>query len=232
MTRRMVWGAAALVAVVVWPVAAEVIISEIMYNPDSSESLPNDVEWVEVYNTGNTPVDISGWFLQDEDGATGGIVGTAILDPQEAAVIIPDDQTILDFQEAWGTGFDIFPVSNWGSGGLLGLSNSPSSTNEVLTLRDSDGNLVDEVNYDDEGDWPTDSPDGPSIYLLPGALDSVSNDSGLNWARSEVGVDGAYGNNQTGDFNGFDVGSPGVVIPEPAVLVLGGLGLMGLRRRA
>ena len=50
--------------------SGDVIISEIMYNPDSSEALPNDVEWIEIYNTGGTSVDLTGWAIQDEDGTS------------------------------------------------------------------------------------------------------------------------------------------------------------------
>jgi hypothetical protein len=48
----------------------DVIISEIMYNPSSKESFNPDenlVEWIEIYNSGDSPVDITGWFLQDEE---------------------------------------------------------------------------------------------------------------------------------------------------------------------
>lgn len=40
-----------------------VVISEIMYDSNSA----TDVEWVELYNPGTTPVDISQWVLTDDD---------------------------------------------------------------------------------------------------------------------------------------------------------------------
>ncbi len=207
----------------------DVIISEIMYNPASSEASPVDVEWIEIYNTGLAPVDLTGWAVQDEDG-TSSAFGAVSIAAGEAIVIIWDDQTIADFQAAWGVGFQIVPVEN----NLDGLSNSPSSTNEILQLVDSGSNLMDEVNYDDTGDWPSDVPDGPSIYLLPDFLDSSSNDSGLSWANSVDGVDGAYNNTITTDFNQTDTGSPGTVeapIPAPAAIALFGIAVAGGRRR-
>src|SRR5262245_57758432 len=49
--------------------AGEVIISEIMYNPggtDVQTTAPTfNKEWVELYNTGSTTIDISGWQLGD-----------------------------------------------------------------------------------------------------------------------------------------------------------------------
>jgi len=197
-------------------VGGSIIISEIMYNPNSSESDPNDVEWLELYNNGPGVVDVSGWFIQDEDGQTGGLPAATTIGPFEAVVVFPDTQSVADFQAAWGAGYDLYPVSAWAfptAGGIQNLSNSPSPTNEILTVRDSGGVVIDEANFDDEGDWPSDSPDGPSIYVLPDFLDATSNDNGLNWARSVVGVDGAYGNVVTGDFGGTDVGSPGRLVP-------------------
>ncbi len=187
------------------------IITEVMYNPASNESMPNDVEWVEIYNPTDEPLDISGWHLADEDGATAGLPDGTILASGTAAVLIPADQTVEDFQAAWGEGFDVYALDNWGRGGLFGLGNDPSAENEVLTLRDADGNVVDEVNYDDQDDWPSDSPDGPSIYLAPDALYGDANDHGGNWKRSAAGTDGAFEVTQTDDFTSADVGSPGVI---------------------
>jgi len=62
-----------------------ILITEIMYNPASSE---NDWEWVEIYNTTDEPIDLAGYVFYDDDGSTsdsnipGGILapgGSAIL---------------------------------------------------------------------------------------------------------------------------------------------------------
>ena len=44
-----------------------VVISELMYNPDSDESEPGVAEWIEVVNKGNVPVSLDGWTFDDED---------------------------------------------------------------------------------------------------------------------------------------------------------------------
>lgn len=213
---------AALLCASVVP-AQDVMISEIMYNPDSSEANPNDSEWLEIYNYGTTTVDISGWYLEDEDGATAAFPAMTFIAPGEAIVICPDIVTVTDFQAAWGVGFQILPVGGFYFGSatgifgtdLGGLSNSPGATNEVLTLKDAAGMLVDEANFDDAAPWPVDSPDGPSIYVLPQFLDTNQNDNGANWARSTDTVDGAFFNTQTAIFGGVDTGSPGVVAFNP-----------------
>ncbi|GAB4187437.1 MAG: hypothetical protein Kow00105_02060 [Phycisphaeraceae bacterium] len=201
----------------------QVVISEIMYNPDSNEGWPADpnvpgdqgkpnaVEWVEVYNAGDSAVDISGWALADEDGQTGLIRDGAILKPGEAAVIVPHHTSAAAFHAAWGGSFAVYPVTGWGDDGIYNLSNGPSADNEILRLIDADGVTVDEVNFDDEVNWPSDQPDGPSIYLPFEHLGPKANDLGQNWKLSEPGVDRAKKNHKKGDFNGEDIGSPGVV---------------------
>lgn len=201
---------------------AQVIISEIMYNPDSSEAGPNDVEWLEIYNTGATAVDISGWYINDNDGgdgATAAFPAGTMIAAGEAIVIVPEELAIADFQAAWGTGFQVIPVGGFvfGSttgvfgGSINGLSGSPSATNEILELTDASNVVVDIVNFDDANGWPTDSPDGPSISLNANALDATLNDDGANWSRSDVGINGAFANVMTPIFGGFDSGSPGIV---------------------
>lgn len=190
----------------------EVIITEIMYNPASSERLPVRTEWVEIYNTGDKPVDLTEWYLQDEDGRTMGLPKGTKLAPGKAAVLVPADVTVEQFREAWGDGFEVYRLENWGQGGMNGLANSPSPTNENLTLRDNKGLMRDEVKFDDEGDWPSDEPEGPSIYLKPGRMTAKGNDAGGSWARAEADKHGGRQNKTTQVFNNRDTGSPGVVI--------------------
>jgi len=205
------------------PVVAGVVISEIMFNPKSSESSPNDAEWVELYNAGKISINISGWSINDGDGSSSAIASGTTIAPGQAIVLSSVGSaggTAADFKAAWGTGFSVQALD---FSAMNGLANSPSGTNEILSLLDGGLNTIDVVNFDDSSPWPTDSPDGPSIYLLPTALDVTQNDFGANWARSQIGVDGGIGNNATGIFNGADIGSPGVVataVPEPSPLWL------------
>lgn len=219
--------------------AGEVMISEIMYNPASDESPPNDVEWLELHNRGDTAVDLGGWRLRDEDGQTAGLPDDTLLEPGTALVLIPGEQTVADFRAAWDTQAAVIPLAGWqGPGGLAGLSNAPSTKNEMLELQapqstgsdassdadaDAEGaktpavefETIDAVNYDDTDPWPTDSPDGASIYLTPGHLSTKDNDAGEHWARSKPYIDHARVSTITADFTGEEIGSPGRVATEP-----------------
>ncbi len=183
------------------------VISEIMY--DSSGAEPQG-EWVEVFNAGSTTIDLGGWYLDDEDANvfTPVPAGT-LLPPEGVAVIFNADggnQTADAFRADWSTAADptvIVIGVGWGS-----LANSPSETNEVLVVRNGNGDVEDEANYQENGagGWPT-SGQGISFYLTDTAAD---NNVGSNWAASVAGVDGAV--NAAGTiWSASDVASPGFV---------------------
>lgn len=186
-----------------------IVISEIMYNPASSET-DGLSEWIEVANLGSSPVDISGWFLDDEDTTDWGAIpaNTPVLVQGDIAVIHNQQITSADFRSAWNVPASVQVIGvAWGS-----LSNSPSGSSEVLQLLDATAGEQDLVNYDDTGDWPTDN-GRSSIYLTDLTSD---NNVGTNWALSVSGVDDAT--NPTGNtFNNDDIGSPGFA-PIPILL--------------
>ena len=214
-----------------------VIITEIMattnavfpgFDPLDPEAPAGLDEWVEIYNTTNEPINISGWYLQDEDGRTTGIAPGSILGPGEVAVIIGGDfpadvpNPVQAFYDAWGCGYQVFAVNNWyvsdGYFGLGRLSDSPNFVNEILRIVDADGTPTDIVNYDDDGFvWPVDASGVPtddawSIYIFDqSSYNSVANDIGLVWADSLAPIDGARIAVPNDVYNGigFVFGSPG-----------------------
>lgn len=178
-----------------------VVISEMMYNPNSAEP---DGEWVEIVNLGPGHVDISGWWLDDEDTLDWGAIpqATPPLAPGEVAVI---HNAVIDsavFRDRWAVPDDAQVIGVlWGS-----LANGPSAGNEMLELRDATGGQQDNVNYDDEAPWPDDNGDS-SIYLADVRSD---NQIGQNWSASVFGVDGARRPSGS-PFSPSDIGSPGDV---------------------
>ena len=196
------------------PAALILIISEIMYNPQSVERPPAQTEWVEIYNPGDQPVSLAGWYLADEDGQTQPIPAEVSIAPGEAVVLVPFEQEVREFQNAWGEDFQVVPVEGWNGSGMRGLANAPDEDNEILTLRRPDGSAADTVNYDDSDPWPRDSPDGASIYLAPGHVAAGQGGSGQSWRRSEAEVHGARSAQETTDYSAQDTGSPGTVVLE------------------
>lgn len=226
MSKRVVGSIGLSLVLAVAGAQGSVIITEIMYNPAGPDGVnpPEPIgEWVEIYNSGNQTVDVSGWRLDDEDATNWGpIAAGSVLLPGEVAVIA---NKAVEFKQSWGAGIKVFETT------FATLANTVTTDdNEVLVLLDSDGAIVDMANYQTgTAGWPT-STNGRSIYLKDVSLD---NDLGSNWARSEVGVDGAFSpTNAVSPYHANDVGSPGYVVPEPATLILVlGCGPALVRRR-
>lgn len=207
------------------------VITEIMYNTNSDGGTAGDparAEWIEIYNPGPSDLDVSGWYIRDEDGRTGGIAAGTTLGAGKVMVLIPvvgaanRAQAEAEFRAAWGDICTVAAVPGWSdfetTPNIGGLANNPGPGNEVLTLRTATGQLVDVVAFDDSLGWPADAAAASpglgtawSIELLPGHYTAVDNDLGSNWTASIQGVDLADLNTMTAIFNGFDIGSPGLL---------------------
>ncbi|MEM7799802.1 MAG: lamin tail domain-containing protein, partial [Chloroflexota bacterium] len=200
------------------PLAASLLITEIMYNPAAPEP---DWEWVEVYNSGNVMLDLAGYVIDDNNSVTMELanIGPGMLGPGESAVLYNADAvTAEDFAAAWGT-VNLIPVTNWGD---MSLDNS----GDTVSIWDSTdayfADLADEteatqpfatVAFDDSGDWPEDN-DFASIYLT--ALDADPA-LGASWATSVDGiatpVNDTYTSTISAENVGQDLGSPGIPAP-------------------
>ncbi len=189
----------------------DMIVSEIMYNPAGSEPR---TEWIELFNRGTTPAELSGWILDDEDNTNWSSIPTGILlEPGKLAVLhngFFGANSSADFRTAWSVPSDALVIGiPWGS-----LDNTPSAIapiNENLSLRDAGGTLLDQVNYDDDGTvWPA-AANGPSIYLAITAANqaTIDNSLGTNWKSSVLGFDGNLSPAGSSIFNAADVGTPG-----------------------
>ncbi len=63
---------ALLLCVLAANASAQVLINEVMFNPDpaSQESARNH-QWIELFNAGTDPVELSGWSVAGADGVAG-----------------------------------------------------------------------------------------------------------------------------------------------------------------
>lgn len=186
--------------------SGEVIITEIMYNANSSETT-EETQYIELANTTGSPISLDNWTIDDEDTDGPNILPNVTLPAYGIIVICGSSES--DFTGAFGSGYLLISLSDIGQT-MFNLANSPSATNEIIYLRDDDSNLVDSVNYDDANSWPSD-PGGVSVYLaLPNSqMDAVSNNDGSNWANSQEGIDGAFSSSLSGAWDAIEIGSPG-----------------------
>ncbi len=137
----------------------QVVINEVHVDPDDATEL---VEFIELYNQGSGPVDLSGWTLRRAVDYTLP-VGTSIA----AGGYIVVTQDTLDFADK----FDGSAFGPWN-----GRLRNEGDTIELWTAA---GDRIDEVDYQLGFPWPTvgDEP-GPSMQLVH---PSLANDLGGSW---------------------------------------------------
>ncbi len=141
---------------------ADVVINEIMYNTLGSP----DVEWIELYNTGPSTVELDDWYLIDSDPSHPhcNLVGDL---PAGGFLVVVGDFALFTPQYPLVTNLNVNDFDPNETG--FGLSNG----GDTIFMYDDDGELVDTVAYDDGGAWPG-SPDGdgPSLELVNPGLDN------------------------------------------------------------
>jgi VCBS repeat-containing protein len=159
-------------------------INEIMYHPSSEIDAQ---EWIEIFNTGATPVSLAGWQFTNGVSYTFPAGAQTLLGGQQYLIVAADVATFM----AQHPGYSGAVIGGW--------TGTLSNSGESLELSDQDGDRVDRVQYSDEGDWaarvagPLDNGStgwewsaahdgaGNSLELVNVAL---TNNNGRNWASS------------------------------------------------
>jgi hypothetical protein len=141
-------------------------ITELHYNPSNAHG-GSSAEFIELFNTSNQAVDISGWFFDGVDFVVP--AGTTI--GAGSRLVIANNNAPATFAAQ----FPGVSVLGYFSGNL-------SNDGERIALMDGTGKTIVSVNYDDGGLWPT-TPDGsgPSLEIIDPHGDP---DSHLNWKAS------------------------------------------------
>jgi Lamin Tail Domain/Calcineurin-like phosphoesterase len=182
---------------------AAIMLSEIMYDPQNADA---NREWVEVYNYGSSPIDMSGWQfgLPQLNQWSSAFPSGTVLGSGQALVVTPSAATL---NSDWGGGINRLQVGNFPA-----LTNTPNDNISAATIAVRNGSNViqDMVSYRNGLGWGTSNGnDGNSIYVLPQGLNTSANDTGGNWKPSSQGVYGAYWRGAGGDSENH--ASPGFV---------------------
>jgi hypothetical protein len=191
-------------------IQAQIRITEV----ESSENGSNKADWWELTNFGSSPVDITGWRMDDNSASFASSVslsGITLIGAGESVAFFEvagsTPLTVQGFQDWWGLTTAIQVGTYTGSG--VGLS----STADAVNLYDSVGDLIDSVSF------------GAATKGVTFGWDPATSAFG---GLSQLGVNGAFAAPQDGD-----IGSPGL-IPEPGtsgLLLLGTASLL-LRRKS
>ena len=104
--RGLVWLLVFLTVIASWTAdqasqtLAAIILSEVMYDPQNSDA---NREWVELFNTGTSSVDLSGWRFgrPDANQWTSAFPSGTALAANQALVVTPSMGT---FDSDWGSG--------------------------------------------------------------------------------------------------------------------------------
>ena len=160
-------GFAIKVALLCWLAPGEVVINEIMYNPSDDQGVDDDYEFIELYNSGNEALDLSGWAF------TEGVYYTFpsyVLPAGEYVVVCKNSAQVAAY---------------YGIDNTIGdFEGRLENAGETIILVDASPtpHVVDEVDYGDELPWPSE-PDGkgPSLELINL---SSENDVFSNWGPS------------------------------------------------
>jgi hypothetical protein len=143
-------------------------------------------EWVELYNTSSTPIQIQGYAFHDLDYDSYTIVGSAIVPGTDYVVLCASTDPVLN----GGVSCDVGFARGTGGAGFMALGND----GDEVVLSRPDGVAIDEVVYD--GTWFT---PGAATGLDPARLDADNNDDESMWCdqvtpfgtSDELGTPGA-----------------------------------------
>jgi len=148
-------------------VTPPLVISKIMYNPNTTVAFPvsSDQEFIEIKNNGNKTIDLTGVYFS----------GTGFVYQFPAySEIFPNSTKVLAnktdvFNAKYG-----FPPSGQ-------FTRNLSNTGENLVLADGFGNVIDNVQYSNTSPWPNADGNGSYLELTDPSLD---NNVASNWIAS------------------------------------------------
>lgn len=145
-----------------------IVINELHIDPDIKTEL---VEFVELHNTGDVPIDLSGWTIRN---------ALEFTFPQGASIAPGGYAVATQDPDDFNTKFNHDAHGPWS--GRLG------NGGDVVEIWTPAGTMIDSVDYQIGFPWPTvgEAP-GPSAQLISPAL---ANDVGGNW-RSALPTPGA-----------------------------------------
>ena len=139
-------------------------INEIMYHP-AGDPNEEELEWIELHNAGSKPVALTNWKVTR--GFEFEFPGGSEIQAGGYLVIASDPAAIETYH---------------GLAGVLGpFDGSLSNDDETIRIEDDLGDVVDEVHYADDGQWPPEADGGgPSLELTNPAAPRRRN--GQAWA--------------------------------------------------
>jgi hypothetical protein len=141
------------------------VITKINYNPIETDAFPKskDSEFLEIQNTGNTAVNLTGIYLSK--------LGVSYKFTQGASIQAGQKIVLAGNAEVY--------LAKYGASPFGVFQRDLSNSSYHLILSDAFGNIIDQVKYEDSAPWP-ETADGEGFYL---ELIDVNSDNAMpiNW---------------------------------------------------
>jgi hypothetical protein len=137
--------------------SSQVVVNEILYQPiqSATDFLPDQPDWIELYNRSSTAIDLAGWTLSNAPDERGDFEtylfatdaeADYLLAPGDYAVVSPDQAETRDSTRLVGYYRNLPPSAK-----LFFVTTrstfSNSTSGGLIWLRDNTGNTVDSVRY-------------------------------------------------------------------------------------
>lgn len=147
------------------PATPSIVINEIMYHPTGDSPLDPGAEYIELRNIGGSLIDLCP--VLDGVPTSWSLSGGVRFDFAPGTVVASGGYIVIAYDPGR-------VQSAYGVSGVQGPYNGRlSNFSDEIVLRDALGNVVDRVEYRQEGTWPT-APDGtgPSLERISYTMDS------------------------------------------------------------
>lgn len=133
----------------------ELVVTELMYNSPGT-----DVEWIEMYNASGMDLDLTGWYVLDDNDTHTPMPLSGVLGAGEVLLLIGDvDLFTAQYPGVTNYVADVY-FQTYGNTWALG------NGGDGVRIHNGNGDLVFGMDYDDGGDWPSECDgDGPSLQL-------------------------------------------------------------------
>ena len=166
------------------------VITKINYNPSTSGSflVSNDLEFIEIQNTGTTLVTLSGIYFSE--------LGMSYQFPYNATIAGNSSLYLASNASVFQSKYGFAPFGQF--------TRNLSNKSQKIVIADAFGNIIDSVEYFDTSPWPT-AADGGGSYLQLTST-SLDNNLGSSWVAITAPL----------SVSNFDLESAINIYPNPA----------------
>lgn len=170
----------------------DVVIDEIMADPDPAVGLPSGKEWIELKNTSAFPIEITGWKIGD---------GSSISGAFPALILQPDSFVIVCSSGS------LAEMKNYGN--AISVTSFPALSNDgkQLTLYNNNGVVIHSVYYTDK--WYQNGIKANGGWTLE-MIDTHNACSGINNWKASIDSKGGT----PGKINSVDAINPDITAPQ------------------